>query len=425
MKKLNWITLFVITFCLCTVFVTESSEAMIDNLRCYKIESTDTPFSTVDPGLRTETWCYGKTSSPQDSYVVFNLDNGTVRPELLAVVEPDGTITHGSLLKGKLSVHRLKGNYNPLAMSLTPPEHAEEMMIAADDQLLSSAKSVLKYFANATIINEDLSVQDQPIGTLAVVSASIIPFRGYWWPYSSGRLHYGSMSPLAKFDRYVKARTGKNPGAQAWEKANHRYEGIKWSGHCNGWAASSILRASPRAGRKDPVSGVYFSVSDLKGLMAEKDNCVKFAFFGRRYTSSAGGNPSDINPVEFHNTITYYIGRLRKPLVMDRLRYAAVDNHVVSGYSMSLKRTSSTTMTVSTTLTVHGYDKQITNVVSKAPSYRKTYQYKLWLRENGQIVKGQWLTGNPDFLWVPLSPSQCSPSNPIVTQNWIDQIMRR
>ena len=69
-------------------------------------------------------------------------------------------------------------------------------------------------------------------------------------------------------------RTETCPGAAAWESTNHRYQGTWWEGHCNGWAASSVLRVQPVASKRDPCSGLVFSVSEQKGLLAERDLCI-------------------------------------------------------------------------------------------------------------------------------------------------------
>lgn len=389
---------------------------------CYRFKSTDSPERTEHFKERTEVWCYQSINDPVGALFIYNADEGKVRPELSAIVEPNGTITHASLLAGELTAHKLKGDFNPLPVPLTPPDDAERVSDPSNS-FESSTLSTLQFLQAQPTSMADLAVREGQFS--AQVSATALPWRGYWWPYSSGRLHNSTSSPLAKYDRFVKARTGYNPGAQAWEKANHYYNDINWEGHCNGWAASSILRSEPRSSRYDSRSGVTFTVSDLKGLLAEKDNCVKFAFFGKRYRGREGDHSKDIYAAIFHNTITYYIGQLKKPIITDYMSGTGVDNHVISGYTMSIKRNSSKTVQVTVTLQMHKYDKSRIEIPAKAPMYKRTYKYNLWTDADGKITGSQWLTANPDFLWVPLSLAQCSPSNPKVTEEFIREIVQR
>lgn len=394
-----------------------SADALLTKASCYQFQSSQTPNTTVEPGVRVETWCYQEMDVPRGATLVFNVDENEIRPELTALVEEDGTLTHGSLLNGKVTLHKLKADFNPLPVPLSPPDDQDEVVLRNRIGMEASFESTVKFFRTQPVSIEDISITDMKTSA----TAAVLPFRGYWWPYRSGRMHDGSESPLAKFDRFVKARVGYNPGAQLWEKDNHNYEGVDWEGHCNGWAASSILREEPRSSIRDRVSGVTFFVSDLKGLLAEKDNCVKYSFFGRRNSGRSSDDPWDIYAPEFHKVITYYIGRLRKPVLIDYMRSRAVNNHVVSGYTMNMTRNGSV-YTVTTTLKIHKYDNGKSSSIGTAPTYNKTYKYKLWVDRNGKITQGQWLSYNPDFLWVPLSPSDCPPTNPRVTEAWIREV---
>src|SRR5262249_43999970 len=149
------------------------------------------------------------------------------------------------------------------------------------------------------------------------------PWRGYWWPFKGQSL----AGPLSRYDQFVAARTGSNPGSRAWEASHHYSTGIWWQGHCNGWAASALLRAHPSTAKRDRVSGVVFSVSDQKGILAEKDFCAAVAFFGHRENGLPTDDPYDIHPALFHQTLTYYIGQLHKPVAMDYHADPVIDNH--------------------------------------------------------------------------------------------------
>ena len=414
-----WLTLFLISI-ICRAEENPSAQ-------CFLFRVPNNVAATHRSISKHEKWCYLTLFNPEETRIIFNANHESIRPELVVLINKDNTITHASLNAGNLSFHRVDAaEYNPFSIPLVPPTDRSPISISSNSQLLKSLHTFLYQLQTQNVMLEKMDwVGTSPSGQLTpLASATRLPFRGYWWPYSSARLWTGSQSPLAKYDKFINARQGDSSGAQDWERTHHNYTGLKWEGHCNGWAASSILRFEPKSSIYDAKSGVTFSVSDLKGILAEKDNCVDFAFFGRRYTNSTS-DPNDIYPDVFHKTILYYLGRLRKPIVMDRMTYGAVENHVVSGYQLSMKKMSSSKYFVSMTLRIHGYDKSITNAPGAAPYYTKTYQYYLWFSPDGRIERGQWYSKNPDFLWVPLAFSQCAPTNPFVTEEWVESIMSR
>lgn len=391
---------------------------------CYKVKSQETPFALLTPDgdapTREETWCYRELDEPADSTLVYHVDeNGRSSPELSVIVESDGAIVHTSLLKGVRTVHRLKSNYNPLPIPLTPPDDAERVAVPISPSSIHTSNHALKVLTTSPIQTNDIAIRRDGKYHVSVAQESL-PWRGYWYPHSSGRLHSGSNSPMAKFDAIVKKRTGIHPGAQSWERNNHAYTGINWAGHCNGWAAAAVLRKEPQKPWTDPISGVTFSVADIKGILMERDYCPKYLFFGRRYRG--GGGLSDISAEDFHNTITYYIGRLNKPLLMDYMRTEPVENRVVSGYVMDIEPLGNRSYRVTTTLTVHSYDAGITDALGVAADIKRDYKYEVWTNDKGQIESARWLSTNPDFFWIPIEPGDCKDKNPAITEAWIKAI---
>ena len=365
---------------------------------------------------RPEVWCYKKLNS---DLFVFNADGDTVRPELSFIIDSSRVMTHGSLLNGDLTFHKVKASqYNPYSVPVQFPQEMTPIKSNKNIQFKKSAQKVLDLLKDQSqiIIIENISIQE------GSTTAKIIPWRGYWWPYKGRPLSGSANSPLAKYDRFVEARTGTNPQAASWENANHKYRGVSWEGHCNGWAASSVLRREPSRSLVDPNTGILFSVSDQKGLLAETDYCANVAFFGSRYRGRNGDNIYDIDPVVFHKTINYYIGNLGKPVATDYHRDAAVDNHIISGYTINIKNTGSGAFTVTTTLRMHKYDSGPSNSLGAAPIYTRTYRYTLREGSNGSL-SGAWLSENPDFLWVPLSVGDCGSNNPRVDHGWVAKIL--
>ncbi len=386
---------------------------------CYRFLLPESPATSASiVKSRPETWCYQQVSQPAMGLYIYNADGEEVRPELSILVEPDGVVTHGSLLAGEVTIHRIRSaQYNPFSVPLEEPLHITSISNFKAVELQNSATENLKFLMSQTPVYEDLAVQEGR----SSASSRTKPWRGYWWSYKSGSLAGTSSSPLAKYDRFVAARTGSSPRAASWERTYHKYKGIWWEGHCNGWAASSVLRAQPHA-KKDSRSGVSFSVSDIKGILAETDYCANVAFFGRRYNGRRGDNIKDINPGTFHRTLTYYIGNLGKPVAIDYRRDTAVDNHVISAYTMDVTKTGDNTYSVRTVLTVHKYDGSRSNNPGTAPSYTRTYSYNLRENTDGSLT-GTWRSTNPDFLWVPLSPADCGSNNPRISHSRVAELL--
>lgn len=384
---------------------------------CFRL-SMSGPEAESEEHARSETWCYQHPAELGGSVLfIYNADQEEARPELAMLVEKDGTITHGSLMNDELSIHRSRGGFNPYNVPLAEPEGGRAVGPGEEKASAASVRATLATLAAhrgemAVSSGAELSTGE----SLASGSAAFKPWRGYWWPQKGATLASG---PLARFDAYVKTQTGSNPGSAAYERSHHGYSGVWWSGHCNGWAASSVLRNEPRVSRTG--SGITFSVSDLKGLLAETDYCAAVAFFGSR--NRGGGNNGDIRPHLFHKTLRYYIGSLRKPVAMDYRSDEAVDNHVISAYSMNMEPTGPDTFRVTTVLTVHKYDLSKTNNPGIAPAYSRTYKYNLRVDSNGNAVGGSWISGNPDFLWVPLSPKDCSSNNARLSREWVSKIL--
>jgi hypothetical protein len=386
---------------------------------CYRIEMPGTPISApVDEAPTSEVWCYQKLAQPVGGLYIYNADQGIAKPELALIVEPDGMLTHGSLHAGKVTTHRTHASeFNPFSVPIVEPKQLSPVTSVPDNSLSQSAETVLRFLLSERAPYIGMAVE--PGSFQVFLPAASQPWRGYWWPYRGLPIN----GPLAKYDNFVTGRTGSNPGATAWERRNHIYQGVSWHGHCNGWAAGAILRAEPRTSKRDATTGTVFTVSDQKGILSEKDYCANVSFYGSRYDGRAGDDIRDIYPANFHKTLTYYIGSVGKPVAVDYRRDPAVDTHIASGYTMNIQRTGTNTYSVTTNVKFHGYDISQSNSPGIAPSYTRTYRYTLTTTSSGAITGGRWISGNPDFIWVPLSIPNCTRSNPRVLNQWTDAIL--
>lgn len=362
-----------------------------------------------------ETWCYQNIETPKAGRLIYMVNSGKVKPELSLFVGNDGYLTHYSLVAGKLKAHKVKAaDYNPFSIPLTEPNVEVRMSLKLSDDTIDSAYGNLQALLSQQVEDAPMSIGE---GTFKA-QASHLPWRGYWFPQRGQTI----ANPLRKYDAYVKARTGTSPNSVRYERNHHGWTGEVWEGHCNGWAAAAILNEEPVTEKKDPTSGVTFSTLDQKALLSERDFCVTHTFFGSRYRG-AGDNMSDIRPAIFHKTLVYYIGQLQKAVATDYDRSATVNNAVISGYDMTIKKTGSKTYRVTTVVSLHHYDKVRNQKTGVAPAERRRYRYTIKVNEMGEITGGSWLSGNPDFLWVPLSSSPCSKNNQKLDPNILEEIL--
>jgi hypothetical protein len=135
------------------------------------------------------------------------------------------------------------------------------------------------------------------------------PWSGWWWPASDlvgGPRLFDANGPLARYDLYVEALGRPNPATMEWERAEVRFAGVAWAGHCNGWAAASLLEPEPTGDRV--VNGVTFTVADQKGLLTSYH-------FADAAAWSLGSDDQDVSPAEVHRALLTWIGGQRKGMV--------------------------------------------------------------------------------------------------------------
>jgi len=247
----------------------------------------------------------------------------------------------------------------------------------------------------------------------------VTPWSGHWWPFNqSGSLNlYDDNGPLEKYDRYVEADTGTNPGTKAWEADNHA-SGAGWWGHCHAWAAASVLEPEPRAVTK---LGVKFTQDDMEGLLTELYYSPAYQRWGTECQDCPDGSGpfTDVHPSDFDWVMREYMGKQRKNVIMDLDPSTPVWNYPAYQYT----RTATTidgvehvTMSVKIARPVVGISGTETDTV------RFTYTLQ-------PGTKGEW-TGNsvyyhPDFVWIATSRvGQGSGHNPLLKYSVVQEIMQ-
>ncbi len=385
---------------------------------------------------RAHTWCYSdRFIDGQRALLIFNIDGQAVREEMSQLLELDSNrkiikTTHASLLKGEITIHSMDGHpldVLPAPNSLLAARHIGKLSrTQLNENIVNSAEEIFTKFSVASKEkNENYRAAVTEGSVKATVPPEALPYAAYWWPHSGLPLAAGPFSPLGKYDLAIKARTGTDPGSVNWEREFHSLQHVPWGGHCNGWAASSVLYKEVEKPRWDAASKQVLFTSDFNGMLAEASFCVDWAFYGTRNDSDKD-DTLDISPDKFHKVLTYYIETLKKPIAFDRFSTKVIDNWVISGYESKITKDTTTpnTYLVTNIVTVHPYPRQIRDDIGPAAKEYITYKYKLQTDDQGEITDGKWLSKNPDFLWVPLSQSNCGRENPKIDPKRILELMK-
>jgi len=318
------------------------------------------------------------------------------------------------------------------------------------------------------------------------VSRSRRPWSGSWWPRNNCSMSFQNYSdglaPLEKYDTIHYNVRGSYSKAAAWEadpahSHNRAAPGrnLSWAGHCNGWAAASVLEPEPRSwlrvsfnhGRHSTIFlktnaassapwGLYsaggsdywedktgarsmtITVADQKAWLTEiyqKTINLQFStpgLAGTRYSASnANVNDSsflDIEPHYFHYLLAKYVKNGR-PIIIDQSTGDAVWNYPLFWYESS--------SSYNAAYRVHYVSTKVWTTDVSSASYvgtkykSKTYTYKLQMDSAGRVSSGSWVGSSvrdhPDFVWIPVraDPSTSGTRrNPQLDHGFIKSIIK-
>jgi hypothetical protein len=422
------------------LFITLLAGQLTYATECFLFEQQGSPESIPlhghDDKMNYQTWCYHQLSS--EELLVFNFNERKIKTETSAVIEVKNgkiqSILHGNLLKGKrFSTLQEKFYLNPFNVPLKLKEAKAksiskvqlnniftENFIRQRDDLKSKLLSMQQKNISALDFNI-FTVEDEK----AAIPTERLPQDGYWWPHSGVPLARPENSPLHLYDQYVEKVFGRSPQSREWELRYHSLEHVPWGGHCNGWAASSVLDNFNEDYLYDHHNHNMISPKDIQGMRSETAFCVNWAFYGKRYRGNEGDDINDIYPDKFHKVLRYYIKGMGKPVALDRYQSTSVDNSVISGYDFKVEEVNPNRVKVTNAVRVHYYSGSYVYTKKTAYSRIKTYKYFLDLNDEGEITGGEWITSHPDFLWVPLAQEKCGRENPRMHHGWIDQMIHR
>jgi len=228
---------------------------------------------------------------------------------------------------------------------------------------------------------------------------------GKRWPQTPGQKNlYDDNGPLHHYDWYVWKTRGYNPETQGWQRQN-KSNGASWAGHCQAWAAASILTTEPPAGGVTH-GGVHFSHDTLEGLLTTVyETPTVEGFWGTRYNGASSGQAAldVLDPAWMDYLLRYYVQQHGTSFVMDTDKGAPVWNFPVAGFNRreqdignGVRRVTTDVWFRSPTPDVAGYDAKT--------FFSKTYVYDLWNTSTG-ASNGRWVSDDhPDFAWRPGRP---------------------
>jgi hypothetical protein len=206
---------------------------------------------------------------------------------------------------------------------------------------------------------------------------------------------YDPDGPLEKYDQYVMATRGSNPGALEWEMENHTI-GESWSGHCHAWAVASIFEPEPRSVTRE---GVKFTQDEIEGLLTETYNAPGWKYWGTPCENCSQSSVAfqDVTPADFDMVMQEYMGNQRKNVILEIDPETPIWNYPAYKYTRSSVR--------------HGDVQEVTMVVTIAipmvnvgGTRSDTMRYTYTLRDG---TAGEWtgasVTDHPDLIWVPTS----------------------
>lgn len=262
------------------------------------------------------------------------------------------------------------------------------------------------------------------------------PWSGYWWSRQKGYHVNGwnghTPGPFQRYDDYVVTRTGKNPGAHAWEahipNTHYNPKAEQWEGHCNGWSAASILEPEPR----EPVTrnGITFSVGDQKCLLSEMCMNTYCVFYGER--NWGDGDIDDIYPDVFHRVLLEYLHGKKSAIIADTDCERQVWNFPLYKFESSWSSGWFNDKKLKVTTTCYFVADDVAADYVGTKWFTTTFTYNLFLDDGGNVVGGEWTGGSrrahPDFIWVPTADAPAPPNtvqeNPRLQPQFVHEITR-
>ena len=232
----------------------------------------------------------------------------------------------------------------------------------------------------------------------------------WWYPTREDTLFRsksGVLSPLEKYDRYVREVLRRSSSAAEFERKNlYDPYAAGWSGLCDAWAIASIMEPEPT---HDIIRhGIRFTVGDQKALLIKTYEDVQgLRLIGQRNDAQWDSVYADIYPDQFHIVLKAELLDGGRPFIMDHDAGIEVWNTPVWKAIVEVKEdpTDAATVHVRTTVVTASPfvdDRDYTGTLEVT----RTYTYDLvgaWEADRRfKVTSGRWTDrsrwDHPDFV---------------------------
>ena len=233
--------------------------------------------------------------------------------------------------------------------------------------------------------------------------AQYLPWSGWWWPLSQGKLvlgYNGHPSPSEKYDLYSYGNYPRAATREAKSSSDKQVwfnpDGNAWMGFCNGWVNASIqeryeIKPSSR-------NGVFFTIGDKKGLLSacHVNDEILYEFCQQ-------------SPEPFHRYLLKYVGEEGGIIGADLDSTTAFWSYPIYAYEMNISEGQKSDI-VECKITFADDFVDPDYVGTKIRS--RTYRYRLNKDDDGSYSgSGEWLQGDewglhPQMVWIPIGVNQ-------------------
>ncbi|MDQ3233218.1 MAG: hypothetical protein M3Q07_15480 [Pseudobdellovibrionaceae bacterium] len=331
--------------------------------------------------------------------------------------------------KGNSDVTAIQSRYQSLRQMLDAKPSDTDTLSAVTYQKdeLAAVREVFEALGELTIdpavVSEVANDKSKTVTFNAQESGT--PWAAYWYPKRNKSMYEAEGSPLRKLDTWLNAQDKKSKIVE-WELDNFDIAAAEWEGLCDAWAMASVMTLEPK---KDvTVDGVTFTPSDLKALTIKYYEGYKPKVYGRRYQGLAAtdGLIQDLRPEAFHRLMEEYIGKNKKPIIIDEDPGPEIWSKPVFRVAVNIMKDPSKPQA----LLVKAYpwmtrqradvDNSPTSLANDlaAPTYEYRLYYDATPTADGKlkIIAGEWINGSlnfhPDMVFLPQGKDNKDQLNP-------------
>lgn len=231
---------------------------------------------------------------------------------------------------------------------------------------------------------------------------------GYWWPMLTTRgWHlYDETGPFTPLLKYGQA-TG-NYGPLQWER---RYKlttnpSHTWWGHCNGWAAATVLEKDEPT-QSVQVGRTVFNTGEVKGLLTAIHQGDPVDLFRGRPHWSGGNSSTDLRALDFHRAVLYYLRDRQEGIIFNLSLKPEVWNYPAYRFRMTGATDSRDSRITHVTATLLFADDDVYPNYLGTKAFTRTFTY--WVQGDPRDVyssvaadwTGESVRNHPQFVWHP------------------------